>query len=289
MISRVPARIALRPNPQAAGTCSNIKAHILTLDGRDELLATLSPGDIPLHGNSRLWLGLTQVDGGFGAVNNEPGWAGAGACPGCYVPGVSNSAASLPIFDAGADAGSPSCVTLLDDVPTAQATGCNAAAKVVCEREPVGSRERPCQARSDATVLEGYCFDLVATMNIKKHYFFYTPTTAAKDESAAASYCESLGGHGTPSGTLITFDSPDEREQLLWELNQSGHLRDLQDFWIGLVSVSADGGGVDWAWDDGAQHPISWAADSPSPWRDPARPASVHSALERLRHGARAR
>ena len=238
----------------------NAEAHLVTFAGQAEV-ATVA-AKVP----RRIWVGLDRQlspDGGlepyYGSVHpDEPGWAPSSECSGCYAPGITTNAA-LPVVAGGrADAG-PACVTTLNE--RAGATDCSSHATVVCEREPVGHRSQSCRSNAGD---QGYCFDLLATMGSSKHYF-YTPSL--KTWSFAETYCATeTGGHLGAGGNLVSLESGAEREQLLWELSQSGHLPD--SFWIGLSAVATDSGPVDWVWQNGKGAGAIATSNPPSVWGD---------------------
>jgi hypothetical protein len=238
----------------AGGICKNVGGHIVTFAGQEELdevvgYDTTNPS---LDVDQPFWVGLQrhgQTGAPYFSVNPpEPGWAPGRACPGCYVPGGGNPE-ELPVADAG-DAGPLACMSATSQSrPRAQASGCNARAAVVCEREPVGSITVPCPSKTKDV---GKCFDLVATYTADKHYFF-SGTLQQDNPVAAESYCNNnCGGNGSPSGNLVVLQTPDEREQLVAELSQLGQIsaEENSKFWIGLSVQAGTDGGLEWQWDD---------------------------------------
>jgi hypothetical protein len=251
---------------EATTLCGRLgaRAHVVTLVDQDE--ATFLQGGPLDVAAARYWVGLgSPAFGDAGEVeynsvrltSGEPGWAASSFCSGCYAPGVGQEQA-LETVDGGRDAGSAVCVAA-NNATTAVAIGCNARSKVICEHEPEGSRAQTCP--SAASRLQGYCFDLIATAKpLKKHYFYSTaPGVAA---SVAVSRCTTFGGQGSPSGTLVVLESGAEREQLIWELFQSGQFMDGLQFWIGLSAQKGDGGVVS-TWDDFRTHPSVWGFAEP--------------------------
>jgi len=247
----------------ASATCTRLGAHIVTFADPAEVDFVVQDLD---RGAPRYWVGLTRRGPGDGgtyasaaATEDEPGWAAATACLGCYSPGIVRQR-TLPEVDGGSEAGPPSCVVASSNATAAaEAIGCAAQAKVICEQEPVGHRSQPCGS--------GVCFDLVATRG-SKHYFL---STEKKPAPAAASYCNhTFRDDGGPNGTLVIFESGAEREQLIWELLQSPGGPPSQ-FWIGLSSL-ADDAGVDggpaiaWFWDDFSPAGTTPASSPPPVW-----------------------
>ena len=271
---------------EATQICNSLGAHVVTLVNPAETTAVV---DKVNGGASRYWVGLKRQGQGmtYSSVrigNDEPGWAPASTCTGCYAPNVARQQ-GLIVVDGGADAGPPECV-IGRSSGAAETIGCNASAKVICEREPVGSRSYDCT--------NGYCFNLVATAG-QKHYYL---SSVARPAAAAASYCTShFRSDGGPNGTLVILYSDEEREQLVWELLQLGASRGITPpatFWIGLTATTSDAGAADggkpplvWEWDDftpdgltsvSSPRPSVWGGVSLNP--DPTATAGLRAYLE---------
>jgi hypothetical protein len=119
----------------------------------------------------------------------------------------------------------------------------------ICEREPIGTRTVPCS--------QGACFTVAATTNAAttKHYVLFG---VVADASAAVQACQTLGGQAQ----LVVFQSPEEREQVGYELGRQTVISDGggRDYWIGLGS---DGGL--WTWDGpGGIASPPWALNQPT-------------------------
>jgi hypothetical protein len=221
-------------------------AHVVTFASEEEFRA-VAPG----VNTGWFWVGLQEPANNNDYVSLaalEPGWVGP--CPGCYVHSA-DLTMGLPkstVTGTGADY----CVQAASDLgqrswQMVPCTGLSAGLPVVCEREPVGTQARPCDA--------GTCFDLVWTLGTKTYVYVAAPSPA--DEAEAA--CRGLGGR------LVVLRSRDEREQLWKELGKQ--MLVPASVWIGLsVAGGSDAGASDaspasWKWDDDAS-----VAAYESPW-----------------------
>jgi len=232
-----PSRSILAAN----GACGALGAHVVTLasDREAALAATVA-------GGAEHWIGLVRRsdfpgnpyvprDNGEG---REPGWRRS--CAGCYAQGASDGGSFAVHPDAGA---SPDCLVASGgrwlqvgcDGPNAFAT--------VCEREPVGARAFFCGGP--------YCTTLPVTAGTKRYVF--GPVVDAK---GAEEFCAAF-----EEGRLVTFDSREEREQLVREILT--RFKPPLEVWIGLARV-----GPSFRWDDGVAadgttRPLPWGADQP--------------------------
>jgi hypothetical protein len=224
-------------------------SHVVTFASESELAATVEYVRNNSLAASDFWVGLDVASYRFysSVAPDEPGWSPQ--CPGCYAhTNDPNAPLHLP---KGVEAGA-GCVigTLLANgttVPQWDQHPCDGAlVHVLCEREPVGTHLRPC---IDAGVA---CMELVFTAGEKR--YVYVSQELPADEAQA--YCASLGD----GGTLVVFESRDEREQLWHELAPLSP----GAIWIGLAT---DDAGV-WTWDDGtrsdAGYPSAWGVGQPA-------------------------
>jgi hypothetical protein len=235
---------------QAEQTCDLLYgSHVATFASDDELGATVLYARENALGASDFWVGIHDSNFRYSSVvSDEPGWSPQ--CSGCYAHTADpRLALRLP---RGVEAGAGCVVqTFLGGdaaIPPWEQHPCEGvpAYHVLCEREPVGVHSRAL----DAGVVG---IDLVYTFG-EKYYVFVAQGLPAGDAEA---YCASLGD----GGTLVVFESRDEREQLWHELAQ------LQpppsQVWVGLAT---DDGGF-WTWDDGARtdaaYPPEWGVNEP--------------------------
>ena len=196
------------------------------------------------------WVDLTLFNAGGGYVPYprqsslvyEPGWAAT--CPGCYAPSNVNGSIPKLLDDAGG-----ACVVDLGARLGWSAFPCSqrkTPIPVLCEREPPGELWYKCNG--------GYCASVPQTAG-KKRYLF-SPVAKTADEAKSA--CSNDLG-----GSLVVFDSLEERETLLRELLREFDVAQVvpppQDAWIGLaLSVDA---GASFQWD------VEGGLDT-SPWGD---------------------
>jgi hypothetical protein len=234
--------------------------HVVTFASEDEFRAVAPTVDA-----GWFWVGLLETMNNNDYISEaqwEPGWVAQ--CPGCYLH-TTDLTAGLPKSNVGGTGGDY-CVQGSSDVkqPAWQmlpCSGLNPALPVVCEREPVGSQSRECDA--------GTCIDLVWTLGTKSYVYVAAPLPANRAEST----CRGLGGR------LVVLRSRDEREQLWKELGKQMPVP--PSVWIGLSETSggagADGGFGDasaadaagasvWVWDDDASvdaYVSPWGYDQP--------------------------
>jgi hypothetical protein len=234
---------ALAPSksfPEAKAACINRGAHAVTpaSDRESAVAAALADGG---H-----WLGLVVRPGlGVGSpyapdVAGEPREPGyRRACTGCYAQGA-DDAGALAVHSN--DAGTPLCLVAENGRWLQTACEVPVAFGTVCEREPVGTRAFFCGGP--------YCTTLAATAGHKRYVF-----GPELDEQQAAKFCAAYD-----EGRLVTFDSREEREQLVREI--VARYGPKNTVWIGL----ARGGDGSFVWDDDAgigSRPLPWGADQP--------------------------
>lgn len=196
------------------------------------------------------WMGLTleNANGAFVPIDvdktNEPGWSPS--CPGCYSPpNVIDGSIPKILSDAGG-----SCILNIESFgwslfPCSQIPK---AVPVVCEREPRGDLWIKCNF--------GLCATLLETAENKR--YLYSLNAATADQAAGA--CTGVGG------SLVVFDSRQERETLLRSIinhftpNADGTPNPQlpSSLWIGL---SIPDGGDTFQWDQ----PVGLDG---SPWGD---------------------
>jgi len=231
-------------------------AHVATFASDEEFRAVAGHVDA-----GWFWLGLEESadnDDYTSLTDLEPGWSVP--CSGCYAHNP-DLARGLPASSAtGSDAAY--CVQASSDLtqPAWQKVPCDGvspAPHVVCEREPVGSQARPCDA--------GICIHLVWTYGTKSYVYGAVPLSADDGEQA----CHGLGGR------LVVLGSRDEREQLWKELGKLTVVPPA--VWVGLsqrsvggVAGTPDAGRGDatteWVWDDDASadaYPSEWGFNRP--------------------------
>jgi hypothetical protein len=234
----------------ADALCQKQNAHAVTFVDDNERDLVIS------HFNKKLdaglfWINLTalNVEGQGAYVPNprqseilyEPGWSPT--CPGCYAPSNVNGSIPKIVTDAGGN-----CVVDVGARLGWSAFPCTqipTPIPVLCEREPPGELWAPCNG--------GYCASVPQTAGKKR--YFYSLTTADSDHATSA--CRDQF-----KGSLVIFDSPEERETLLRELLREFDVQQVEspppDAWIGL---SYPDGGSSFTWDNGS--PIM-----ESPWGD---------------------
>ncbi|MEO8875321.1 MAG: C-type lectin domain-containing protein [Polyangiaceae bacterium] len=227
----------------AEQSCEMANGHVVTFaDDRERtfVLENLK-SSFAVVDASAFWsaLSVSAEQGGYvPALPNdelEPGWSPS--CSGCYAaPNVDGSIPKL-LNDAGGQ-----CILDLPRLGWSQfpCSQIPFGIPVICEREPPGSLAIPCA---------GTCVSVPATAG-KKRYFF-SPVQVTADQAHAQ--CTELGG------SLVVFDSPEERETLLREVarTMAESSFPVKEAWIGL---STDDGGP-WTWDNGT-------ALTASPWGD---------------------
>ncbi len=239
---------------QAGGRCAGQKAHPVTFVSEEEFIAVTGSSLPPAF-----WVGLQSAQPSVYVASNptEPGWAPFTECSGCYAH-LKNADLDTTLPRINADGGG-GCVVGVRGSGTWYSANCTNPERIVCEREPPGSRARQ--------VNDGWDIDVPATFGLK-HYFFSPLQTPAW---IAEQSCRQWNDAGT--GRLVVFGSREEREQLLKEVIEVSGQSDIQ-FWIGLywltpVDAGADAApGGSWVWDDG--QPLDPTVGHPLPWGDKA-------------------
>jgi hypothetical protein len=246
--------------------CTLAKAHIVTFasSAEAELVNTRVAPDAGTY-----WVGLSQ-NAAFGSAYfasqpDEPGYAPpAGAsCTGCFGIGDTGGtfaseveAGTTPCLAASVPSGGTSTERTWRGVPCDSIDGGAAARSrtTVCEREPLGARAQDC--------IGGFCFTLARTAGAKRYLVVVTET----DPDTAAQVCSGL----EDGGSLVSFGSREEREQLAREIRIRYPLDPTKELYIGLVE---DGGA--WTWDDGVVADLDAAAARPSPWGNAQPPVAT--------------
>lgn len=254
--------------------CKAERAHVVTLASADEVrfVAQLAADE------SGYWVGLSRKEsdlfGAYGPPNErleEPGFAYPGAsvdaatgpCLGCFGLGADAGTFPLADVDASDTTVDTSCVASRGGTWFQVPCSATLTRPTICEREPAGVRGQSCGN-------DGICFSVPQTAGEKTYLVAVSPT----DPETADTTCRFLDG-----GSLVVFDSREEREQLAHEI--VARYPDIeQQLWIGL---HADGGA--WAWDDGVA--ASAGATRPVPWGN-AQPAGGANARAFIRVGATA-
>jgi hypothetical protein len=258
-------------DPDAVTLCGNAGGHVVTFAGEEEFSAAQAQFGTG-KGGLPYWIDLTENPGRAGFVSqvaDEPGWDVT--CPGCYAATAADAKAGIARYvDPEGGVSSQGCIAASGNVldPLWHQRPCaGVRTRVVCEREPSGRQQRPCEA--------GVCFDLVVTRG-QKHYL-YSAVPASPDTAAQA--CAALGGR------LVVLRSRDEREQLWWQVNQLVQPLPPVSFWVGLsafdAGVGPDGAVTTWIWDDGT--PADALDANAPPWgdRQPAWPGATPRAYLR--------
>jgi hypothetical protein len=255
------------PNSTLNGCFSPANAaHIVTFVSENEVIA-LTESTLGMGLSTRDWVGLRDtatLDAGQRVWNSEytvePGWAGLGICPGCYA-NTTNGANGFPrTLDADAGEGVAACaVATKNYLEHWYSASCQLdLSHAVCEREPPGSRAEPC-TEADADPGD-FCVQVIATLGTKTYEYH----AGAMDPDEAEQYCKAHGS--TPSTSLVVFDTPEEREQLVHELyHLPGAAAPPTQFWIGLSQSDNV-----WTWDDGqpigtTSHTAPWGIGAPEP------------------------
>jgi hypothetical protein len=222
----------------AVNACSGAGGHVVRFVSASELaLVSTWAATAPF------WVGLMSGTGGWfpNELTSEPGWVAG--CPGCFAGGDDGGAIVKGTL--AADQGR--CV--VGGTPGAWSESvCSSSVKAfsrwtVCEREPVGTRARPCGAN--------ICLTIAATQS-SKHYVV-VPTPFVANDAALA--CVGLGGR------LVVFGSAEEREQVAYEIAAQRGLSETTGFWMGLASTP----GAAWAWDtSGGMAALPWGGAQPA-------------------------
>ncbi len=203
--------------------------HVVTFASDDEVAFLADAGF-----SSGFWIGLAYFGGQLGYqsddnASGEPGWIypkNSAACPGCYARTGSDASAYFPPLDGSV---TPDCVYAAS-LTEWHHSPCNGAQPLdtLCEREPPGTRATVCNG--------GICITVAQTQSTKRYLFVPSDTTA----DDAKSSCEAL------AGTLVLFDTREEREQLAREIARyTGD--EGASFWVGLAANAAG----TYTWDDG--------------------------------------
>lgn len=223
---------------EALEYCRHAGAHVVTIGNPDEarFVDTLDAGEY--------WIGLAErpdLDNNYWTPNGvgEPGWPSSGTtCSGCFARAGD---AGLFAAEPGApDAGPTTCLVAQGSSWLTAPCAGPVKRSTLCEREPLGSRIEVCGGL--------LCTTLLLPDAGAKRYVIW-PSAVTADE--AFKTCK----NSYDGGSLVMFDSREEREYLMREIAQRLGTDDVQ-IWIGLAQ-SANG----WAWDDDA-------GGRPSPWGD---------------------
>ena len=254
--------------------CKAERAHVVTLASAEEsrLLEQIAANE------SGYWVGLSRKEsdlfGAYGPPNErleEPGFAYPGAsvdaatgpCPGCF--GIGADAGTFPLADVDAAGATPDTSCVASRGGTWFQVPCSSAITrpTICEREPAGVRGEACGN-------DGICFTVPQTAGLKTYLVAVSPA----DPETADTTCRFLDG-----GSLVVFDSREEREQLAHEI--VARYPDIeQQLWIGLRAS-----GNTWTWDDGVAAGSGEAR--PLPWGN-AQPLGAANARAFIRVGATA-
>jgi hypothetical protein len=232
---------ATTSNQDALEACRGAAAHVVTIGSERE--ARLLAEEVDAGG---YWIGLAEridLDENYWAPAgvDEPGWPKDGTgCSGCYARTGDGGLFEPEPVDAGT--AERSCLVAGGGV-WLEAACSGLARPTLCEREPLGSRLEPCGG--------ALCMTLVSPdvdAGAKRYVVWPSKTTAAD----AMKTCAASGG------SLVMFDSREEREELMREVAQRLGTDDVR-IWIGLSRR-----GDTWTWDDGT--PLD--GGRPSPWGD---------------------
>lgn len=247
----------------ALTNCNAAGGHVVTIGSEDEARLV---GSLVGSGTYRIGLllddNLSLVAYKTPPFVEEPGWPHTPTCSGCFASGA-DDAGQFPSRDP--DSGTNhNCLAAGPDGKWLQ-IACNqgdAGVMTVCEREPVGQRSQACGGP--------LCTTLSATAGKKRYVISISPATAED----ADQFCRSYEG-----GSLVVFDSREEREELAREIRQlvpASQQHPVLTAWIGLAKK-----GETWIWDDGVD--AADAGSRPAPWANaqPA-PSSKGRAFMRL-------
>jgi hypothetical protein len=193
------------------------------------------------------WVGLEFGAVGWETQNNEPGWSGR--CLGCYA----HVDAGADVFPLLRDGGGARACVLADGtsdrpwlgapctIPAAQ----RFAPTVICEREPSGLTQHPCN--------EGTC---MGGRSGARYILIKTPVTVQE----AYQGCQSFGARP------VVFETHEEREELARELIVGLPKSTLQ-VWVGLSRANGFSQNGSWTWADDAgvnAYPLEWGNAQPS-------------------------
>ena len=239
-------------------------AHVVTIGGARELGVVTGASDlISVDTTAHFWVGLRRnVDAGSSEwisqdTYAEPGWAPSGSCPGCYAVTVTPPPKQFPGSIPG-DASTFGCVIDSKAVsPSWLGAPCFGVSSVaICEREPPGLRAVSCGAGSS-----NVCITLPPKISQKSYEYYPSAVTA----EAAEATCMTAGG------SLVVFESVEEREALNFQLLNLAQGTAPHAYWIGLSRQSGDVPTSPWSWDDGngldggvdGSYPNPWGLDAP--------------------------
>lgn len=238
---------------RAVTNCSAAGGHVVTIGGEGEAALVRS-----LVGTARYRVGLL-LDENLSLVAyktpplvEEPGWPHEQpSCPGCFAKGADDAGQFAPLV---ADAGPrPNCLAADVDDRWVQ-VACNRSDPdilTVCEREPVGQRSQPCGGP--------LCTTLASTAGKKRYVISISPATAEEADQLCRGY---------EGGSLVVFESREEREELAREIRAlvpASQQHPVLTIWLGLEKS-----GDVWRWADGldvsaAPRPLPWANAQPAP------------------------
>lgn len=238
---------------KALTNCSNAGGHVVTIGSEAE--AALVNG---LTDGGAYHVGLL-LDDRFSLVAyktpsevEEPGWPhDQSSCPGCFAAGA-DDAGRFAALDPDSGTDHRCLVATLGgwlQIPCSQS---DPRVATICEREPLGQRSQSCGGP--------LCTTLSSTAGRKRYVISISPANAEQ----ADQFCR-----GYPNGSLVVFESREEREELARELRllfPANQQHPVLTAWIGL-SKKNDA----WLWDDGVDtadagaRPAPWANAQPAP------------------------
>lgn len=238
---------------QALKNCNTVGGHVVTIGSENEaaLVARVADG-----GTYRVGLllddNLSIVAYKTPLFVEEPGWPGTRtSCPGCLAFGANDAGEFAPLVpDSGTD---HRCLVAGPDGQWLQVAckDSDAGVATICEREPVGQRSQSCGGP--------LCTTLPSTAGKKRYVVSISPATATQADEFCRSY---------PGGSLVVFDSREEREELAREIRQlvpASQQNPVLTAWIGLAKTDDR-----WQWADGVDsldggRPAPWANTQPAP------------------------
>jgi hypothetical protein len=232
----------------ARNNCSAAGGHVVTIGSEAEAALV---GAFVDGGSYRV--GLTLDNALFAAYKpdlEEPGWPQAQtSCSGCFAEGADDAGQFAELApDSGLDhhclvaAGGRWLQVACDES--------DAGIQTVCEREPIGQRSQPCGGP--------LCATLASTAGRKRYVISLSPATAEQADLSCSGY---------EGGSLVVFESREEREELAREIRAllpALEQHPVVTAWIGLAKTDDA-----WRWDDGrpedAGRPLPWANAQPAP------------------------
>jgi hypothetical protein len=239
---------------EASEACRAASAHLVTFSGDDEVQSVRE-----LSLSSRYWVGLLKDGTGVYATDarEEPGFPvvpARGPCSGCYAraaadstfpdyPGTTGDLGCLVASQGLGSAWLRVPCTIASSLPTGTTGTPLAPFDALCEREPPGARAEACTG--------GVCIHLPFT---EKRYLLVSAPASSAD---AVATCQGLGG------SLVVFDSHEEREELAREIARFSP--ELGSFFIGLSRAPQ---ATAFVWEDGraddeSVRPRVWAEREP--------------------------